>query len=213
MTSQERERVSVSAGLHHFANCSTHPLCPQMVISRLKRNKKRTIPAPQTELKIYAVTSHNLQTENLKGSQPHFLNKAMSAAAVLPLSQGWGVNLHKNQLPDVALSKTVALRGLNEKRSQQMLLTKAMCEIFVILANGQRCLMLLRAVQLQVMIVSIFKEEVLKMVIKEAVVGYTKDNMKLHVDGMPLDDDSAPVTKYGIKTGSVVQMVIKVHGG
>lgn len=48
-----------------------------------------------------------------------------------------------------------------------MLLNKAMCEIFVILANGQRCSMLLSAMQLQEMIVSIFKEEVKKMLIKK----------------------------------------------
>ncbi|XP_076738823.1 uncharacterized protein LOC101475883 isoform X2 [Maylandia zebra] len=78
-----------------------------------------------------------------------------------------------------------------------------MCEIFIILANGQRCLMLLSAIQLQVMIVSIFKEEVQKMLIK---TGYNKDNIRLLVDGKPLDDDSAPVKKYGIKAGSTVQM-------
>lgn len=49
----------------------------------------------------------------------------------------------------------------------QVLLTKAMCEIFVILANGQRCSMLLSAMQLQEMIVGIFKEEVQKMLIKK----------------------------------------------
>lgn len=51
----------------------------------------------------HTVTSHNLQTENVKRSQPHFLNKAMSAAAVLPVSQRWGVNLHMNQLSDATL--------------------------------------------------------------------------------------------------------------
>lgn len=44
-------------------------------------------------------------------------------------------------------------------------------------------------------------------------LGYTKDDVKLLVDGMPLDNNSAPVTDYGIKPGSTVQMVIKVHGG
>lgn len=83
----------------------------------------------------------------------------------------------------------VALRGLTEKVSKifvfcfmicvkccltkvltitshnlQMVVAKTMCEIFIIMANGQRYLLLLCAMQLQVMIVSIFKQKVKKMV-------------------------------------------------
>lgn len=69
-----------------------------IVISWLKRNN----PPLRRSYKYrdHTVTSHNLQTENLKRSQPHFLNKAMSAAVV---SQRWEVNLHMNQLPDATL--------------------------------------------------------------------------------------------------------------
>ncbi|XP_026008576.1 uncharacterized protein LOC113012524 [Astatotilapia calliptera] len=109
-----------------------------------------------------------------------------------------GKSLHH---PSALLS--TAKHGSAEQVVRKVLLTKAMCEIFVILANGQRCQMLLSAMQLQVMIVSIFKEEVLKMLIKK---GYNKDNIRLVADDKPLDDDSAPVKKYGIKAGSTVQM-------
>ncbi|CAI5669057.1 unnamed protein product [Oreochromis niloticus] len=157
----------------------------------------------------------------------------MSAAAVLPVSQRWGVNLHMNQLPDATLRelnqvlKTRVNQGYTKNHGgkshdhdsapqipgsavQMMVVAKTMCEIFIIMANGQRCLMLLRAIQLQVMIVSIFKQKVQKMLNEK---GCTEKDFKLHVNGSPLDDDSAPVTKYGIKTGSIVQMVIMVHGG
>lgn len=162
----------------------------------------------------------------------------MSAAVVLPVSQRWGVNLHMNQLPDATLRelnqvlKTRVNQGYTKNHGgkshdhnsaplskcgiktgsavQMLVVAKTMCEISIIMANGQRCLMLLCAMQLQVMIVSIFKQKVKKMLNEK---GCTEKDFKLHIDGTPLDDDSAPVTKYGIKTGSVVQMVIMVHGG
>ncbi|KAL4006874.1 uncharacterized protein LOC109198563 [Oreochromis niloticus] len=137
----------------------------------------------------------------------------MAPVDVMNPHYGWG--LKKNVLKEYTKKYggksldhdseplSTAEPGPAEQTVRKILLKKAMCEIFVILANGQRCLMLLSAIQLQVMIVSIFKEEVQKMLIKK---GYNKDNIWLMVNGKPLDDDSAPVKKYGIKAGSTVQM-------
>ncbi|XP_014186376.2 uncharacterized protein LOC106632637 [Haplochromis burtoni] len=139
----------------------------------------------------------------------------MASVDVMNPHYGWGLKKNPHLLKEYtekyvgkslhhpSASLSTAKPGSAEQVVRKVLLTKAMCEIFVILANGQRCSMLLSAIQLQEMIVSIFKEEVKKMLIKK---GYNKDNIKLLYDGKPLDDDSAPVKKYGIKAGSTVQM-------
>ncbi|CAI5669055.1 unnamed protein product [Oreochromis niloticus] len=123
------------------------------------------------------------------------------------------VRLHIGEKPLADYCSSNIQMMTNLKGSQLCLLNQAMCQIVVISPDGKRCLMFLWDIQLQVMTVGCFKEKVLKMFIIQVFVDYTRENVKLHIDGKPLDDDSAPLFKCEIKHGSVVQMVRKVNGG
>ncbi|CAI5669044.1 unnamed protein product [Oreochromis niloticus] len=110
--------------------------------------------------------------------------------------------------PSSAVQTTENLEG-----SQLRLLTHGMCEIIIICPDGQRHSIWLQKIQLEAMIVGCFKGEVLKMLLILVFVDYTTENIKLHFDGKPLEDDAASLADYGIKAGSAVQMTRKVNGG
>ncbi|CAI5669062.1 unnamed protein product [Oreochromis niloticus] len=98
--------------------------------------------------------------------------------------------------------------------SQLGLLNEEVRGIGVSSPDGRMLLMPLCVEQLRQMTVQCFMGLLLLWAMQKCLFqGYTKDDVKLLVDGTPLDDYSAPVTDYGIKPGSTVQMVIKVHGG
>lgn len=110
-------------------------------------------------------------------------------------------------------AEQVVRKTENLEGSQFRLLTHGMCEIVIIFPDGQRHSFWLHKIKLEAMIVGCFKEEVLKKLFLLVFVDYTTENIKLHFDGKPLDDDSASLTDCGIKAGSVVQMTRKVKGG
>ncbi|XP_076737877.1 uncharacterized protein LOC143416501 [Maylandia zebra] len=88
-----------------------------------------------------------------------------------------------------------------------------MIEIIIICPDGQRHSIWLHKIQLEAMIVGCFKGEVLKKLFILVFLDYTLENIKLHFNGKPLDDDSASLADCGIKDGSAVQMTRKVDGG
>ncbi|CAI5669048.1 unnamed protein product [Oreochromis niloticus] len=87
-----------------------------------------------------------------------------------------------------------------------------MAGVAVITPAGQVHLMPLHTEMLN-MAVSSFIVEMLKTIVILGVLGCTEENVKLHVDGKPLDRPTASLADCGIKTGSTVQVVRKVHGG
>ncbi|CAI5669065.1 unnamed protein product [Oreochromis niloticus] len=85
-----------------------------------------------------------------------------------------------------------------------------MCKVDVFVPEGHKFGVNLYKKNLQDVTVGGFKEELLKIL---TTPGYTKENVSLHAGGKPLDDDTAPLSKCGIKPDSTLQMVRKVHGG
>ncbi|CAI5669053.1 unnamed protein product [Oreochromis niloticus] len=85
-----------------------------------------------------------------------------------------------------------------------------MAGVVVISPAGQKHLMPLPTEMLN-MAVSFFIVEVLKTFVILGVLGCTEENVKLHVDGKPLDRPTASLADCGIKVGSTVQEEMKIN--
>ncbi|XP_039899512.1 uncharacterized protein LOC120740986 [Simochromis diagramma] len=92
--------------------------------------------------------------------------------------------------------------GIKAGSTVQMLL-----EVFIILPDGRRVLMMLCPGELQSMTVSQFKEDILRV---WAIHGYTEKHVTLQVEGKTLDNPSALLADCGITAGSTVQMLLEV---